>query len=132
VPKPTSAHAHSARLACCGLATVPNRLEQRGPLPAWPAIGRSPRSHTACAWLTAGQARLTVACQRPNLGKVYTASFPSPRCTRLTRLRAPARSEEAGDGGAELTGAVDAAEAQRRWRCRLLRSGSSSEAQGSS
>jgi hypothetical protein len=43
----------------------------------------------ACA-----MARLATARRWPNLCKVYTASFPSPRCTRLTRLRAPARSEE--------------------------------------
>jgi hypothetical protein len=43
----------------------------------------------AVAWLAAAR-------QRPNLGKVYTTSFPSPRCTRLTQLRAPAHSEEDG------------------------------------
>jgi hypothetical protein len=41
-------------------------------------------------------ARLAMAHRRPNLGKVYTTSFCSPWCTRLTRLRAPARSVEGG------------------------------------
>jgi hypothetical protein len=41
-------------------------------------------------------AQLAVARWRTNLGKVYTANFTIPWCTRLTRLRAPAHSEEGG------------------------------------
>jgi hypothetical protein len=37
-PKPSSAHVHSTRLACCGLTTVPKRLV--GSHGAWPAQRR--------------------------------------------------------------------------------------------
>jgi hypothetical protein len=45
--------------------------------------------------------------------KVFTGVVHRPRRTRLTRLRTPTRSE-AGDGDAELTGAIDSARAQRQ------------------
>jgi hypothetical protein len=41
-------------------------------------------------------AQLAVARWRTNHGKVYIANFTIPWCTRLTRLRAPACSEEGG------------------------------------
>jgi hypothetical protein len=67
--------------------------------------------------------RLLDGCGKVNMGVVH-----GPRRTRLTQLRAPAHSEEAGDRDAELTGAVDGARAQQRGRCRLLGLGSRSEA----
>jgi hypothetical protein len=99
-PKPSSAHTHNTCLAHCGSTTVPNRPGQRGPLLAWPAVGHGPRPHAARARCGALRAhavtRLTVANWSPNLGMVYTASFPSPWCIRLKWLRAPAQSEEGG------------------------------------
>jgi hypothetical protein len=105
VPKPSSAHAHNARLVCHDPAIASNRSRQRGPLPAWPVAGCGPRpcaSHARHGALGPGAlraravAQLTVALRRSNLGKVYTVSFPSPRHTRLTRLRAPTHNEEGG------------------------------------
>jgi hypothetical protein len=101
--KLSSARVHSARSADCSPATVPNRSRQRGPLLAWLAAGRGPRPHATRARRGAlgpgalrarAVARLAATRQCPNLGKVYTASFPRARCTRFTRLRAQARSEE--------------------------------------
>jgi hypothetical protein len=77
---------HSAHSVCRGPGTAPNR-------PGNTAHNRPQDVTRICAQCVAG---LAVARRWPNLGKVYTASFPSPRCTRLTRLRAPARSKEGG------------------------------------
>jgi hypothetical protein len=60
-----------------------------------PVSARSARSSSS-ALRARVMARLAVAHRLPNLGKMYTTSFPSPRCTHLTRLRAPACSEEGG------------------------------------
>jgi hypothetical protein len=71
-------------------------------------------AHSACSASSAlrahAVARLAAARRRPTLGKMYTASFLSPHCTRLTRLRAPAHSEEGGRrrGGMHQRG-------RRRW-----------------
>jgi hypothetical protein len=66
----------------------------------------APRVYAQCAHSTTRSAPgvlkaravawLAVARRWPNLGMVYTASFPSPWCTHLTRLRALAYSEESG------------------------------------
>jgi hypothetical protein len=82
--KSSSAHAHSVRSACCSLTTVPNRLGQRDPLPAWPAVGRGPRPCAASARRGAlgpgllracAVAQLMVAHRQANLSMVYTASL---------------------------------------------------------
>jgi hypothetical protein len=90
------------RSACRGPTTMPNRLGSAVlNRPGWPQdttrVYAHGTTHSAPGTLSARvMAWLAVAHHRPNLGKVYTTSFPNPRCTRLTWLRAPAHSEEGG------------------------------------
>jgi hypothetical protein len=104
-PKPRSAHTDSARLACYGPAIAPKQVGVGMAHTAWPAAGRGPRpraAHARCDALEPGTlgacavAQFAVDRWWPNLSMVYTARFPNPQCTRLTRLRAPAQSEEGG------------------------------------
>jgi hypothetical protein len=102
--KLSSAHAHNARSVCRGPATAHEQAWAAQPTTGLagrrtrPVSARSACSaHLASSALRAHDvAWLTVAHRWPNHGNMYTSRFPSPRCTCLTRLRAPARSEEGG------------------------------------
>jgi hypothetical protein len=86
--KPSSARTHSTCSACRGLTTAPNRLGSAAHiLPG--RLQNATHVYAQCAHGAARSAsgalsarsvaRRAVARRLPNLGKRYTASFPSPR-----------------------------------------------------
>jgi hypothetical protein len=122
--KPSSAHAHSACLACCGPAYAHAQPARCG----LAACSRSPRANEAGPGATpqrsgaragAHAARVTADDARTaphrgasgygmSHGKIFTVSTQGARRTRLTWLGGRAMRRQ------KLTGVVDDAEAQRR------------------